>query len=87
MDCICKYDPERDIAEVNDYGFVDIVKANQTSTIDAPLALQEKQFNGIEDPRSIGDRPSDEFEMIQANHVILGYKEPASEASEKDATS
>lgn len=87
MDCICKFDPVTDVAEVNEYGFVDIVKANQTSSIDAPLALQERQFNGIDDPRSIGERPSDEFEMIQANHVILGYKEPASEASEKDATS
>lgn len=69
----CKYNPEKDIQEVDQFGFVDIAKANATSSIDVQLQLQEERYNGIEDPRSIGTRPSDIFEAAQANKVIAGY--------------
>lgn len=69
----CKYNPEKDIQEVDQFGYVDIAKANATSSIDVQLQLQEERYNGIEDPRSIGARPSDIFEAAQANKAIAGY--------------
>lgn len=74
MKCVTKYDPLRDVVQVSNSGFVDLVKANQTSQIDVPLALSEEHFNGIDDPKSIVARPSDVFETMQANRAIVDYK-------------
>lgn len=81
MKCICKYDPVRDLMAVDPTGYVDLVKANQNSSIDVPVALTEQQFNDIEDPRSIGARPSDDFELMQANRAIVDYQAPSGETS------
>lgn len=68
------YNPVKDIQKVEPFGFVDIVKANQTSSVPAGLQVDETRFNCIEDPRSISTRPRDEFEAMQANKVIVAYK-------------
>lgn len=80
MKCKCVYNPERDIKAVEPFGYVDLVKANQTSIIDTPIDVSEDDYNNIEDPRSIAGRPSDDFELAQANSVIVGYKAPSSES-------
>lgn len=79
MWCDCKYDSLRDVQQVEPFGFVDLVRANQTSTIDTPIDVAEEKFNGIEDPRAVGMRPSDDFELMQGNAAILAYK-PKNEA-------
>lgn len=66
----------RDVAPVDQFGFVDLCKAHATSTITPPDVAKDAQFNGIEDPRSIGDRPNDAFELMQANKAIVDYKAP-----------
>lgn len=73
----CKYDPVKDIQPVDQFGFVDIVKANANSAIEDPIQIVDERYNGIEDPRSIGTRPADQFEEMQANKAIVGYKAPA----------
>lgn len=73
----CSYDPAKDIQPVDQFGFVDIVKANANSAIEDPIQIVDERYNGIEDPRSIGARPADEFEEMQANKVIVSYKAPA----------
>lgn len=75
----CVYDPVKDIQPVDQFGFVDIVKANANSAIEDPIQIVDERFNGIEDPRSIGTRPADLFEEMQANKAIVGYKAPAKE--------
>lgn len=82
MKCICNYDPIRDIQAVEPFGFVDLVKANETSMVDVPLDVQEERFNNIDDPRSIAGRPSDDFELMQANSAIVGYKAPTNDAEQ-----
>lgn len=81
MFCVCKYDEVRDLVAVDQYGFVDLQKMNVTSSIDVEVALQEERFNNIDDPRSIGDRPADEFELQQANYQIANYKAPDKEGA------
>lgn len=82
MKQVVKYDPYRDIQAVDPSGYVDLTKANQNSSIDVPLALVEAQYNMIDDPKSIGSRPSDVFETMQANKAIVDYKAPSPGTSE-----
>lgn len=74
MEQICEYDPVRDIQPVDQFGFVDIVKANVNNAIEEPLQVIESRYNDIDDPRKVGMRPVDVFEEMQANKVILHYK-------------
>lgn len=80
MEQVCVYDPKRDIMPVDQFGFVDIVKANAESAIDDPLQIIESRFNGMEDPNEIGVRPNDVFEEMQANKVISEYRPPKKSA-------
>lgn len=81
MRVFTKYDPRFDRKAVEQTGFVDIAAANAESTIPAGIALAEERFNGIDDPRSIAGRPSDQFEAAQAAKVITGYKPPKKDDS------
>lgn len=81
MKQICKYDPVRDLCAVDQTGFIDIVKANATSKIETEVSILDEQYNGIDDPRAVGERPSDQFEQQQANKVITSYKPPKKEAT------
>ena len=78
------YDPERDIQAVDQTGYVDLKKANAESVVPAVEGLTEERFNGIDDPNSIGSRPSDVFEQMQANKAIVGYKAPSSSDGSAD---
>lgn len=73
------YDPVRDVAPVEQDGFIDLVKASQSNSIPANLSADELSYNGIEDPRSIAGRPRNNFEAAQMSKVILGYKPPKNE--------
>lgn len=79
MRCICEYNSDRDLVEVQPFGFVDIVKMNATSSLDVPAGVSEASYNNIEDPRSIADRPSDSFEAMQAEKSVSEYTAPKSE--------
>ena len=79
MRCETKYDPQRDIQAVDPTGYVDLVKANQTSQIDVPLQLQEERYNDIEDPRSIGDLPSEVFDAMAMGKTVADYVPPKKE--------
>lgn len=72
----CNFNPVCDIAPVEQSGFIDLAAANAASSIPAGIANQELSFNEIDDPNSIGGRPSDEFEAAQMNSVIASYKAP-----------
>lgn len=76
------FDPIRDIAPVEQFGFIDLVAANRTSSVPGAIESEDSKFNGIEDPASIAGRPRDIFEQAQGNKVIAGYKapEPAGES-------
>lgn len=73
MKQICKFDPQRDVMAVDPSGYADLVKANQTNSIDGLAQATEGRSNGIEDPRSIGTRPDDVFEAMQAQKAAAGY--------------
>ena len=82
MDCVCKYNPVRDVQAVEQFGFIDLVSANATSSIPSDLSLIELQYNEIDDPRSIGGRPADIFDAMQISKAITGYVPPQSDKTE-----
>ena len=76
------YNPERDIQEVVQFGFIDLKAANVSSSIPVLDGLDDEKFNGVSDPRSLGFMPKDVFEAMQANKAIVGYKAPETKDEE-----
>lgn len=73
------FDPVKDIAAVEQFGYVDLVAANRTSSVPASITSEDSQFNGIEDPAAVAGRPRDIFEQGQASKVVAGYQVPSEE--------
>ena len=71
------FDPARDISPVEQFGYIDLVAANLTSSVPASITVDEAKYNGIEDPGAIAGRPRDVFEQAQASKAVLGYKAPS----------
>ena len=68
------YNPSKDLHKVVQSGWVDLARANALSSIPQNISNVDLNFNGIEDPRSIGLRPSDQFEAAAAARAISDYK-------------
>lgn len=77
---VFKYNPERDIQAVEQFGFVDLASANATSSVPGSLDTSDLSFNGIDDPNSIGGRASDVFEAGMMSKAIEGYVPPKKNA-------
>lgn len=76
MWCECSFNPRRDIQRVDPTGYFDIVDAYRSGAVPDSVPDSEERFNNIEDPRSIGCRPRDQFEAAQAHVCITGYTPP-----------
>ena len=68
------YDPDKDLLKVTQSGWVDLARANALNSIPQNISNVDLSFNGIDDPRSIGMRPSDQFEAAAAARAISEYK-------------
>lgn len=62
----CKFDPEKDLREVDQFGHVDLHDAFVNSAIPSDLQAQVGNFNNIDDPSLVRPRPADVFEGMQA---------------------
>lgn len=77
-----KYDPVRDLQPVDSTGAVDLAKAHAMGSLPSNIESGDLLYNEIDDPRSIGARPSDVFEAAQASKAISGYVPPKANAAE-----
>ena len=68
------YDPVRDVAPVQPYGFIDLRKALETKRIPADASAVPAAFNGIEDPAAVLGRPADAFDSLAMQETIKNYK-------------
>lgn len=67
------FDPKRDIAPVDQVGFIDLHDAFVNGSIPGDLGVSEESFNGVDDPASLLDRPSDKFDAYRkADYVHKG---------------
>ena len=65
MICECKYNPVKDIHDVDQFGFIDLQECLANGEVPATIADSEDQYNGIEDPGEILGKPSDVFEAYK----------------------
>lgn len=65
-----RFDPVRDLCEVSQTGYIDLVSAFITGSVPSQIADSEECYNGIEDPQSIFGRPSDVFEAMEMQSYI-----------------
>lgn len=67
MKCLAKYDPNRDVAEVQQHVAVDLADCFKNHVVPSQVNEEELQYGNIENPSQIAGRPSDIFEAMQAN--------------------
>lgn len=67
----CFFDPVKDIAPVEQFGFVDLKSALANSVVPSVMADAENDYNGIENPDSILGKPSDVFEALDMQSALL----------------
>lgn len=77
MLCSGTYDKSKDICEVDQLGFVDVVKAFAKGVIEGATSLDEAKFNNISDPDAVLGKPTDIFEAIQMKRTIQDYTPPS----------
>lgn len=72
-----KFNFERDVQEVEQFGFVDLVSAFENHAIPADLMVENADFNGIEDPDKILGKPRNTFDALHMKSAIENYKPDA----------
>lgn len=65
-----KFNELKDIQEVDQFGFVDLVEALTNGEVPTQIADQDINYNGIEDPSSILGKPQDIFDLYRMNDYI-----------------
>ena len=60
----CFFDPVRDIAPVEQCGFIDLKSALANSVVPSVMPDSDVDYNGVDDPDSIIGTPRDIFEAI-----------------------
>lgn len=66
----CVYDPVRDIAPVEQFGFIDLRTALDQSVVPSQMPESDTDYNGIDDPASVLGKPHDIFEAIDTQKAL-----------------
>ncbi len=64
------FDKTKDYREVEDYGYVDLVKCLQTGAVPSDVTGSMSSYNGIEDPTSIIGSPTDVFDAMRMSTTL-----------------
>lgn len=62
----CLYDPVRDLAPVDQFGFIELKSALAESVVPSQLPDSESDYNGIDEPDKVLGKPRDIFEAMDA---------------------
>ena len=65
------YNPDRDLQEVDQFGYIDLVEAFRNGYVPGEAEAQMDRYNDIEEPSSIIGKPSDCFEAMRMQDEIL----------------
>lgn len=58
------YDPVRDLTPVDQFGFIDLKSALDSSIVPSQMPDSDIDYNGMEDPNQVLGKPHDIFEAI-----------------------
>lgn len=75
----CLFDPVRDLAPVDQFGFIELKSALAESVVPSQLPDSDSDYNGIEEPDQVLGKPHDIFEVIDAQKVAEQIASSASE--------
>lgn len=66
MRTVVKFDKSRDIQEVDQFGFVDLIKSISEGFVPNDIGVSAEAFDGQDiDPESLIGKPSDVFEAMR----------------------
>lgn len=65
-----KFDKLKDVASVDQFGFVDVTKAFESGMVPASITPSDEQYNDIDNPDSILGKPSDIFEAYRMKEYV-----------------
>lgn len=65
------HNPDTDIAEVDQFGFVDITKAFQNGYVPGDNSSVSLEFDDCDDPSAIIGKPSDAFEAMRMQDSLM----------------
>jgi hypothetical protein len=65
----CQFDPVRDLAPVEQFGFIELKDALANSIVPSQMPESDSDYNGIDEPDKVLGRPSDIFEAMDAQKV------------------
>lgn len=71
-----EYNPLTDVSLVDQFGYVDINECIATNTVPAGLNPTDESYNGLDDPNSIGGKPSDVFDGISMARSLSSRQSP-----------
>lgn len=81
----CPFDPLKDLKPVEQYGFIDLKTALDSSIVPSQMPESETDYNGIEEPEQIAGKPADIFEAIDAQKALeSAAPESAGDASKDE---
>lgn len=67
----CFFDPVRDIAPVDQFGFIDLKSALANSVVPSVMEGSDVDYNGVDDPEEVLGTPRDVFEAIDMQNALL----------------
>lgn len=78
------FDPVRDLQPVDQFGFIDLKVALDSSSVPSQMPDSDSDYNGAEDPESVLGRPRDIFEAIDAQKALESAAAVVSDEGSKD---
>lgn len=79
----CPFDPVRDIAPVEQFGFIELKDALANSIVPSQMPESETDYNGIDEPDKVLGKPRDIFEAMDAQKAAEQLA--SSEGDKEDA--
>lgn len=80
----CPFDPARDLKPVEQYGFIDLKTALDSSIVPSQMPDSESDYNGIDDPEHVVGKPQDVFEAIDAQNALVSVSPDSPGEESKD---
>lgn len=66
----CVFNEEKDLRDVDQFGFIDLVECLSNGAVPSTIADSEAKYNDIEDPESILGKPDDVFEAYRMQDYV-----------------
>ena len=84
--CLGRFNPDIDLHTVDQFGFIDLRKAYESSSIPGDSSYLDTYFNGVLDPSDMLPRPKDNFERMRQAEYVKSVLKSAAAAEAKPST-